>query len=390
MVTLSRLGEEVVLWSTVEFGFLELPDAWSTGSSMMPQKKNPDVAELVRARTGRVIGRLAGLLATLKALPLAYDRDLQEDKEALFDALDTVASSARALAGVMGGARFAFERMASAAGGDALATELADALVREGVPFREAHHRVGQLLSGRSLAELSAKDLLDAGLPPEVPSADQVVATRSHHGGTAPLAVRDQMEELAHALARATARTEVAGLGASNVGSGTSFITDPSVQIRLFEEPDYLPLAEAVGEWYSQPMKAILLRRFVAHFSSTSFVAWRDGLRVGYVIGWLPPDCPLEVFVHSITLAPSERGRGTGRMLYARLAEVARRAGRRRMTATIRPHNDGSLAFHRALGFSFRVRDAVMDGRGIPVLVDWDGPGEDRVLAEADLEDLRL
>jgi predicted GNAT superfamily acetyltransferase len=137
-------------------------------------------------------------------------------------------------------------------------------------------------------------------------------------------------------------------------------------------------------------MQAIVLRRFVLHFGSTSFVAWRDGERVGYVIGWFPQDEPDEVFVHSITMAPGERGRGTGRLLYARLAEAAKAKGKRRMAATIRPQNEGSLAFHRALGFSFRTAGAVADGRGVPVLVDWDGPGEDRVLAEAAIEDLRF
>src|SRR5207237_6100789 len=146
-VHLSRMGEEIVLWSSEEFGFLRLDDTYATGSSMLPQKKNPDVAELARAKAGRLIGHLAGFLATLKALPLAYNRDLQEDKEPLFDALDQTQLALSALAGLLATARFDVERMAEAADSPAAAAvDLAEYLVARGVPFRHAHGIVAALV----------------------------------------------------------------------------------------------------------------------------------------------------------------------------------------------------------------------------------------------------
>jgi len=146
-VTCSRLAEEIVLWTTQEFGFASLDDAWSTGSSLMPQKRNPDVAELARGKTGRLIGDLTALLATLKGLPLAYNRDLQEDKEPAFDAYDTLAGMVPALAGMMSTLRFDTARLAEAAADRTLlATDLAEYLVAKGVPFREAHEAVGRLI----------------------------------------------------------------------------------------------------------------------------------------------------------------------------------------------------------------------------------------------------
>jgi argininosuccinate lyase len=159
-VHLSRLGEEVVLWSTDEFGFLRLADEYATGSSMLPQKKNPDIAELARGKSGRLIGNLTGLLATLKALPLAYNRDLQEDKEPLFDSLDQISLALSAMTGLLASATFATDVMATAADAPtSAATDLAEYLVARGVPFREAHAVVGALVresleEGRTLAEL--------------------------------------------------------------------------------------------------------------------------------------------------------------------------------------------------------------------------------------------
>ena len=146
-IDLSRMGEEIVLWTTDEFGFAKLDDAYATGSSMLPQKKNPDIAELARGKAGRAIGNLTGLLATLKALPLAYNRDLQEDKEPLFDALDTVRLGLGAMAGLYRTVVFDTDRMRSTADSPfAAATDLAEHLVRRGVPFREAHAVVGALV----------------------------------------------------------------------------------------------------------------------------------------------------------------------------------------------------------------------------------------------------
>ena len=160
-VHLSRIGEEVILWSSDEVGFLGLHDAWSTGSSMLPQKKNPDIAELARGRSGRLIGHLAGLLATLKGLPLAYNRDLQEDKEPLFDSVEQSVLALAALGGLLATATFRTEAMQAAADGPTVAaTDLAEHLVVGGMPFREAHGVVGGLVrsslepGGRPLAEL--------------------------------------------------------------------------------------------------------------------------------------------------------------------------------------------------------------------------------------------
>ena len=161
-VHLSRMGEEWVLWTTEEFGFAVLDDAYSTGSSMLPQKKNADIAELARGKAGRMIGNLAGLLSTLKGLPLAYNRDLQEDKEPLFDSVDQCRRAAVALTGMIATARFSPDRMAAAASAELLvATDLAEWLVGRGVPFRDAHATVGQLVresieTGRSLSQCVA------------------------------------------------------------------------------------------------------------------------------------------------------------------------------------------------------------------------------------------
>jgi argininosuccinate lyase len=150
-VHLSRIGEEIVLWSSAEFGFLRLADAWATGSSMLPQKKNPDVAELARGKAGRLIGHLTGLLVTLKGLPLAYNRDLQEDKEPLFDAVAQVNLALAALAGLLSTAEFDSARMAAAADAPesaAAAVDLAEWLVAAGMPFRDAHHVIAGLVRG--------------------------------------------------------------------------------------------------------------------------------------------------------------------------------------------------------------------------------------------------
>ena len=164
-VHLSRLGEEVVLWSSHEFGWAEIDDAYATGSSIMPQKKNPDVAELARGKAGRLIGGLTGLLTTLKGLPLAYDRDLQEDKEPVFDAVDTLLLVLPAMAGLVATLRFNSERIAAgAAAGHALATDLAELLVRRGVPFREAHEVVGHLVVWCQVHDCELADVSDADL----------------------------------------------------------------------------------------------------------------------------------------------------------------------------------------------------------------------------------
>jgi argininosuccinate lyase len=211
-VHLSRLGEEVVLWSSQEFGWAEIDDAYATGSSIMPQKKNPDVAELARGKAGRLIGDLAGLLATLKGLPLAYDRDLQEDKEPVFDAADTLLTVLPAMSGLLASMRFDGERMArGASAGYALATDLAELLVRRGVPFREAHEIVGHLvvwcqLNERELSEVSDEELaaISPALTPDVRgvlTVEGALAARATPGGTAPARVAEQLAGLRRVVA---------------------------------------------------------------------------------------------------------------------------------------------------------------------------------------------
>src|SRR6202167_841303 len=210
-VHLSRLGEEVVLWSSHEFGWAEIDDAYATGSSIMPQKKNPDVAELARGKAGRLIGGLTGLLTMLKGLPLAYDRDLQEDKEPVFDAVDTLLLVLPAMAGLIGTMRFNAERIAAgAAAGFALATDLAELLVRRGVPFREAHEVVGHLVVWCQVHDCELADVSDGDLAKvspyltpdvrEVLTVPGALAARQSPGGTAPARVAEQLAQLRQAV----------------------------------------------------------------------------------------------------------------------------------------------------------------------------------------------
>jgi argininosuccinate lyase len=206
-VDVSRLAEEVVIWTTHEFSFARLDDAWATGSSIMPQKKNPDIAELARGKTGRLIGNLAGLLATLKALPLAYNRDLQEDKEPVIDSVLQLRLVLPAMAGMVATMRFDTDRLAALApAGFSLATDIAEWLVREGVPFRVAHEVAGACVQecerrGIELHELSDDDLaaISPYLRPDVRTVLDVagaIASRDAVGGTAPVRVAEQREQL--------------------------------------------------------------------------------------------------------------------------------------------------------------------------------------------------
>jgi argininosuccinate lyase len=202
-VHLSRLGEEWILWTSAEFGFATLDDAYSSGSSIMPQKKNPDAYELMRGKTGRIIGDLNALMITLKGLPLGYSKDLQEDKESLFDAVDSVLAMLAVLPEMLRTARFEDERMADAAGGFALATELADFLAARGVPFREAHYAVGRLVRrceelDVSLEEVPLEELLAAHpalseLPDGLLTPLGSVHNKRSAGSTAPGSVEEQL-----------------------------------------------------------------------------------------------------------------------------------------------------------------------------------------------------
>ncbi|MGB8504741.1 argininosuccinate lyase [Mycobacterium sp.] len=206
-VDLSRLAEDIILWSTTEFGYVTLHDAWSTGSSIMPQKKNPDIAELTRGKSGRLIGNLTGLLATLKAQPLAYNRDLQEDKEPVFDSVAQLEMLLPAMAGLVSTLRFHVERMAELApAGYTLATDVAEWLVRQGVPFRVAHEAAGAAVRTAEVRGVGLEDLTDdelaaahPGLTPEVREVLTVegsVSARTARGGTAPTQVAKQLADV--------------------------------------------------------------------------------------------------------------------------------------------------------------------------------------------------
>ncbi len=212
MTNLSRLAEDLILWCSQEFAFAELPDSLSTGSSMMPQKKNPDGAELMRGKSGRVIGNLMALLTVVKGLPLSYNRDLQEDKEPLFDTVDTLELILPVAAEMIAGLKFNFERLAQAADDPyAPATDLADHLVRQGVPFREAHRQAGLAvaygvkqqkalvdLSYEELVEICPKAQLEVFAALKLPA---LLDARTTYGGTAPKSVARQLTAARHALA---------------------------------------------------------------------------------------------------------------------------------------------------------------------------------------------
>jgi argininosuccinate lyase len=195
---LSRLGSELVLWSSEEFGFVELPDAWTSGSSIMPQKKNPDAAELLRAKAPRIVAHLTALHGVMHALPLTYNKDMQEDKEHLFDAVDTLGLTLAAATGMVAGARFRRERMAAAAADELIAaTDLADLLVKRGTPFREAHGVIAGLVreaveSGRSLAEVAVPALGEDAAA--VLERSSWLESKVSEGGTSLARVREQLE----------------------------------------------------------------------------------------------------------------------------------------------------------------------------------------------------
>ena len=215
-VDLSRIAEEIIIWATAEFGYVTLDDAYATGSSIMPQKKNPDIAELARGKAGRLIGNLAGLLTTLKGLPLAYNRDLQEDKEPLFDSVEQLELLLPAVAGMVATLTFRTERLAELApAGFTLATDVAEWLVRRGVPFREAHEAAGRCVRAAEARGVGLDGLTDAelaaahpALTPEVRDVLTVagsIASRDARGGTAGARVAEQLAGLREQVAAARA-----------------------------------------------------------------------------------------------------------------------------------------------------------------------------------------
>ncbi len=211
-VHLSGLAEDLIIWSSREFGFVQLDEAYATGSSLMPQKRNPDSLELMRGKSGRITGHMVGMLTTLKGLPSAYNKDLQEDKEAVFDTLDTLALELPVATAAISTLQVHEERMAGALDDAMLATELADYLVRKGVPFRESHHCAGQAVAKAEVAGVSLQELglAEYGAINEAFEEDlygvldyhQSVAARDVEGGTAPKAVRAQLERARALLAQ--------------------------------------------------------------------------------------------------------------------------------------------------------------------------------------------
>ena len=209
-VHLSQLAEDLVLFSTSEFGYVRLGDGYTTGSSLMPQKRNPDVAELTRGKSGRLVGNLTGMLTVLKGLPTGYNRDLQEDKEAVFDSVDTLGVVLPAMTGAVSSLTLDRARIAEALGTQILATDLADHLVRRGVPFREAHHVVGELVrvaedAGRDLGQLAPEEMkaVHPAFAKDVHAAFDPVASvqsRAVRGGTAAAALEAQFDALSRAL----------------------------------------------------------------------------------------------------------------------------------------------------------------------------------------------
>lgn len=214
MMHLSRLGEEIILWCSSEFGFIELDDSYTTGSSLMPQKKNPDVAELVRGKTGRVYGSLMSLFTTLKGLPLCYNRDMQEDKEGVFDAVDTLQTSLKLVGGMLQTAEVNREKTEAATTDEfAMATDVADYLVKQGVPFRESHNIVGRMVAycrenGKQPGSLEQEelsgfhDMLEKDKFRTLLDPRNSVETRSIRGGTATSAVKQQLTEARKILSK--------------------------------------------------------------------------------------------------------------------------------------------------------------------------------------------
>jgi argininosuccinate lyase len=205
-IHLSRIGEEWVLWTSEEFGFASLDDAYATGSSMLPQKKNPDIAELARGKSGRMIGNLVGLMTTLKGLPLAYNRDLQEDKEPLFDSVDQVSLALIAISGMISTATFHSERMQEAADVEVTAaTDIAEWLVRNGTPFRQAHAIVGALVREHLASGVSLRSLVQTQLGDDAAAlvAQGVgVSQRRSPGGAGPIPVAQQLKKFTELLAQ--------------------------------------------------------------------------------------------------------------------------------------------------------------------------------------------
>jgi argininosuccinate lyase/amino-acid N-acetyltransferase len=338
MIHLSQIAEDLILATAEEFGWLALGDAAATGSSLMPQKKNPDVLELVRGKAGRVSGRLAGFLMTLKGLPAAYNRDLQEDKEALFEAVDTARGSLEALAAVLPRLMPVPARgLQGNHAGDLLATDLADYLAARGLPFAQAHHLAGEAVArarrdGVPLARLpletlrALSPLLDEGVRSWL-TVEASLARRDREGGTAPERVAEDLRRL---RAWASSHRPTGGSGVSEPpasGHGT-----PEVRLRPAADPD-LPLIEGRIKTWSD--RGVLLplsgRQLRAALHDFRVLATADDPATVLAFGALRRYSQRLAEIRSLVVADHERGHGLGGLLVGHLVEEARREGLRRV-----------------------------------------------------------
>jgi argininosuccinate lyase/amino-acid N-acetyltransferase len=315
-IHLSRLAEDMIFYATSEAGFIELPDAFTSGSSLMPQKKNPDALELIRGKTGRQIGNLVALLVTLKGLPLAYNKDMQEDKEPLFDAMEQLSLCLQILPPMLAGTKVHRERTRAAAlGGYSNATDLADHLVRQGVPFREAHHQVGRIVRDaieehRNLDELPVEVLrrhapkVGADVYTDL-TVDASLRRRSVAGGTSPTSVESAIERVRRMLRE---RAE---------GSD-----DGSVELRQARMDDLDDICRLVDHWATKGENLPRSRDDITKAILDFGVAVLDGKVVGCAALWIYT--PQLAEIRSLGIDETHQGRGIGREIVQYFLDLAR------------------------------------------------------------------
>jgi argininosuccinate lyase/amino-acid N-acetyltransferase len=315
-IHLSRLAEDMIFYATSEAGFIELPDAFTSGSSLMPQKKNPDALELIRGKTGRQIGNLVTMLVTLKGLPLAYNKDMQEDKEPLFDAMEQLSMCLQVLPPMLAGTKVNRERtLAAALGGYSNATDLADYLVRQGVPFREAHHQVGRIVrdaiqENRNLDELSVETLQRHA--PKVQkdvyidlTVDASLRKRSVQGGTSPTSVETAIERVRRML------RERAEGGA-----------DGAVELRQARMDDLDDICRLVDHWAVKGENLPRSREDIMKAILDFGVAVVDGKVVGCAALWIYT--PQLAEIRSLGIDEAQQGRGIGREIVQYFLDLAK------------------------------------------------------------------
>ena len=363
MVHLSQIAEDLILATAEELGWLALGDAAATGSSLMPQKKNPDVLELIRGKAGRVCGRLSGFLATLKGLPAAYNRDLQEDKEPLFDALDTTAASLRALAALLAHLRPVPERALSDEGDGLLATDLADYLVARGVPFARAHGLAGEAAArarrdGTTLLRLPLETLRSISplFGEDVSgwlSAPRSIARRDREGGTAPERVAEDLGRVRSWAAARRAPGEVEAPDDPALPNGHGDVAP--VRLRQASEDDLPPIESRIRYWSDRgvllPLAGRELHAALPDFRVLSPSGDPSAL---LAFGSLRRYSPRLAEIRSLVVDDAQRGRGFGRRLIDHLLDEARAEGLRRVFVLTR-----APEFFERLGFARVPRESL-------------------------------